>query len=159
MTYHVPALLNECIEGLNIQPSGIYVDVTFGGGGHSRRILEVLGDGRLIAFDQDDDAKKNKPVDNRFLFLSQNFRFLRSNLRYSGVERIDGLLADLGVSFHQFDEAERGFSFRFDADLDMRMNNSGGNTAADIINAYEKIELIRILRDYGELKGPGLIAY
>jgi 16S rRNA (cytosine1402-N4)-methyltransferase len=158
MTYHVPALLNECIEGLNIQPSGIYVDVTFGGGGHSRRILEVLGDGRLIAFDQDDAAEKNKPVDNRFLFLSQNFRFLRSNLRYSGVERIDGLLADLGVSFHQFDEAERGFSFRFDADLDMRMNNSGGNTAADIINAYEKIELIRILRDYGELKGPGRIA-
>ncbi len=158
MTYHVPALLNECIEGLNIQPKGIYVDVTFGGGGHSKRILELLGDGKLIAFDQDSDAEKNKPVDNRFLFLNQNFRFLRSNLRHNGIESIDGLLADLGVSFHQFDEAGRGFSFRFDSDLDMRMNNKGGKTAAEILNSYKRDDLIIVLRDYGELKGSGRIA-
>lgn len=158
MTYHVPALLHECIEGLNIQSTGIYVDVTFGGGGHSRKILEMMGDGRLIAFDQDSDAEKNKPVDDRFLFLNQNFRFLRANLRQEGVEKIDGLLADLGVSFHQFDEATRGFSFRFDADLDMRMNNSAQKTAADILNSYDKEELVRVLRDFGELKGAWRMA-
>jgi len=158
MTYHVPALLNECIEGLNIQSSGIYVDVTFGGGGHSRRILELIEDGRLIAFDQDSDAEKNKPVDDRFLFLNQNFRFLRSNLRHNGVDRIDGLLADLGVSFHQFDEATRGFSFRFDAALDMRMNSNARETAADILNLYNKDELMRVLRDFGEIRGVGRIA-
>jgi 16S rRNA (cytosine1402-N4)-methyltransferase len=158
MAYHVPALLKESIEGLNIQPTGIYVDVTFGGGGHSKGILEQLGEGKLIAFDQDKDAEKNKPVDNRFLFLNQNFRFLRSNLRYHGVEEIDGLLADLGVSFHQFDEAKRGFSFRFDSELDMRMNSKAGKTAADILNTYEKGDLADILREYGEIKGPGRIA-
>lgn len=158
MTYHVPALLDECIEGLNIQSKGIYVDVTYGGGGHSKRILELLGDGKLIVFDQDSDAEINKPVDNRFLFLNQNFRFLRSNLRHHGVESIDGLLADLGVSFHQFDEATRGFSFRFDSNLDMRMNSKGVKTAADILNSYEKRDLINVLRDYGELNGPGRIA-
>ncbi len=158
MAYHVPALLKQSIEGLNIQPTGIYVDVTFGGGGHTKEILELLGEGKLIAFDQDRDAEKNKPVDNRFLFLNQNFRFLRSNLRYHGVESIDGLLADLGVSFHQFDEAKRGFSFRFDSKLDMRMNNTGAKTAADILNSYKKGDLIYILREYGELRGPGRIA-
>lgn len=146
------------MEGLNIQSNGIYVDVTFGGGGHSRRILELLDKGRLIAFDQDSDAEKNKPVDDRFLFLNQNFRFLRTNLRYHGIEKIDGLLADLGVSFHQFDEASRGFSFRFDAQLDMRMNSKGDKTAADLLNSYTKAELVDVFRNYGELKGPGRIA-
>ncbi len=119
MKYHVPALLNECIDGLNIQPDGIYVDVTFGGGGHSKEILRHLGDGRLIAFDQDSRAEQNGPVDDRFLFLNQNFRFLKNNLRYNGVDFIDGLIADLGVSFYQFDEPERGFSFRPDSVRDM----------------------------------------
>ncbi len=158
MMYHVPALLTECVEGLSIQPSGIYVDVTFGGGGHSRRILESLEDGMLIAFDQDSDAEKNKPVDDRFLFLNQNFRFLRNNLRYAGFEEIDGLLADLGVSFHQFDVPERGFSFRHQADLDMRMNSDSSLSAADILNNYERDDLLRIFREYGEVKRPmGLV--
>lgn len=158
MAYHVPALLKQSIEGLNIQPSGIYVDATFGGGGHSKGILELLGEGKLIAFDQDRDAEKNRPVDNRFLFLNQNFRFLKSNLRYHGVESIDGLLADLGVSFHQFDEPKRGFSFRFDSELDMRMNSRGDNTAADILNTRDRGDLVNILREYGEIRGPGRIA-
>lgn len=152
--YHVPALLTECVEGLNIQPSGIYVDVTFGGGGHSKKILESLDDGMLIAFDQDSDAENNKPVDNRFLFLNQNFRFLRNNLRFAGFEKIDGLLADLGVSFHQFDVPERGFSFRYQADLDMRMNAESGQTAADVLNYYERNDLLRIFREFGEVKKP-----
>jgi len=152
--YHVPALLNECVEGLNIQPTGTYVDVTFGGGGHSRKILESLGEGMLIAFDQDSDAEKNKPVDDRFLFLNQNFRFLRNNLRFTGFEKIDGLLADLGVSFHQFDVPERGFSFRYSASLDMRMNSESGKTAADVLNKYERDDLLRIFREYGEIKKP-----
>lgn len=154
MMYHVPALLTECVEGLNIQPSGIYVDVTFGGGGHSKKILESLDDGMLIAFDQDSDAENNKPVDNRFLFLNQNFRFLRNNLRFAGFEKIDGLLADLGVSFHQFDVPERGFSFRYQADLDMRMNAESGQTAADVLNYYERNDLLRIFREFGEVKKP-----
>ena len=136
MMYHVPALLNECIDGLNIQPDGIYVDVTFGGGGHSKEILKRLDRGRLIAFDQDENAAINKPVDDRFLFINQNFRFLRNNLRYHGVENINGLIADLGVSFRQFDDPQRGFSYRFDEDLDMRMNQSAGTTAAAILNEY-----------------------
>lgn len=156
--YHVPALLNECIAGLNIQPEGIYVDATFGGGGHSLEILKHLGSGRLIAFDQDINAENNIPADERFLFLNQNFRFLRNNLIYAGVSSIDGLLADLGVSFHQFDEPGRGFSFRFDTPLDMRMNQSSRRTAAEILNSYPVTELQRLLREYGELNRAGQIA-
>ena len=125
MVYHIPALLNESIDGLNIRPDGIYVDVTFGGGGHSMEILKRLKTGRLIAFDQDEDALQNAPEDEKFLFLEQNFRFLKNNLRFNKIESIDGLIADLGVSFHQFDEPERGFTFRQDAPLDMRMNRKG----------------------------------
>src|SRR5665647_1287825 len=119
MVYHIPALLNESIDGLNIRPDGIYVDVTFGGGGHSKEILKRLTTGRLIVFDQDDDARLNAPDDNKFLFLNQNFRFLKNNLQFNNISSIDGLIADLGVSFHQFDEPERGFTFRQDAPLDM----------------------------------------
>lgn len=156
--YHVPALLNECIDGLNIQPGGIYVDVTFGGGGHSLEILKHIGNGRLVVFDQDINAGKNIPDDPRILFLNQNFRFLRNNLRFAGIMMFDGLIADLGVSFHQFDEPERGFSFRFDTPLDMRMNRSALKTAAEILNRYSAEELSRVLKDYGELKGTARIA-
>jgi 16S rRNA (cytosine1402-N4)-methyltransferase len=156
--YHIPALLNESIEGLNIQPGGVYVDVTFGGGGHSIEILSRMTGGRLIVFDQDAGAESNLPDDPRILFLNQNFRFLRNNLLYEGVKEVDGIIADLGVSFHQFDRPERGFSFRFDAPLDMRMNNRGGRTAADIINGYPPEELARVIREYGELKRASAIA-
>ncbi|MDT8400687.1 MAG: 16S rRNA (cytosine(1402)-N(4))-methyltransferase RsmH [Bacteroidales bacterium] len=158
MLYHVPALLNECIDGLNIQPDGIYVDVTFGGGGHSLEILKRLDRGKLIAFDQDENAEKNKPVDDRFLFINQNFRFLRNNLRYHGVEKINGLVADLGVSFRQFDDPERGFSYRFESDLDMRMDQAAGKTAADILNNYPADRLRKIFRDYGEFRNAGALA-
>ena len=131
MVYHVPALLDESIKGLNIRPQGIYVDVTFGGGGHSMEILKRLKGGRLIAFDQDEDASRNVPDDKRFIFLNQNFRFLKNNLEFNGMSSIDGLIADLGVSFHQFDEPDRGFTFRQDVSLDMRMNKKGQVTAAD----------------------------
>lgn len=158
MLYHVPALLNECIDGLNIQPDGIYVDVTFGGGGHSREILKRLDKGKLIAFDQDENAEINKPVDDRFLFINQNFRFLRNNLHYRGIEKINGLVADLGVSFRQFDDPDRGFSYRFESDLDMRMNQASGSTAAGIVNKYTAAELTRLLRDYGEFRNAGALA-
>lgn len=158
MAYHVPALLDECVDGLNIQPSGVYVDLTFGGGGHSKRILEILEDGVLAAFDQDENAERNRPVDDRFLFFNQNFRFLKANLRYAGLEKIDGILADLGVSFYQFDEPERGFSFRYPAQLDMRMNPGSALKASDILNTYEAPQLIKIFRDYGEIKNPGRLA-
>jgi 16S rRNA (cytosine1402-N4)-methyltransferase len=158
MVYHVPALLDECVDGLNIQPSGVYVDLTFGGGGHSKRILEILEDGVLAAFDQDENAERNRPVDDRFLFFNQNFRFLKANLRYAGLEKIDGILADLGVSFYQFDEPERGFSFRYPAQLDMRMNPGSALKASDILNTYEAPQLIKIFRDYGEIKNPGRLA-
>ena len=138
-TYHVPVLLHESIDGLNIQPGGIYVDVTFGGGGHSREILARLeGDAHLYGFDQDADAEANIPHDRRFTFVRSNFRYLRNWMRYYGVERIDGLLADLGVSSHHLDDASRGFSFRFDAPLDMRMNKRAGVSAADVVNDYEE---------------------
>ena len=156
--YHIPALLNESIEGLDIQPGGIYVDVTFGGGGHSMEILSHLEKGRLIVFDQDASAANNIPDDQRILFLNQNFRFLRNNLLYEGVEEIDGIIADLGVSFHQFDTPERGFSFRFDSQLDMRMNSSGGRSAEDIVNGYRQEELTRVLKEYGELNRAKAIA-
>lgn len=159
MAYHVPALLEETIKGLNIKPSGIYVDVTFGGGGHSREILKNLGpDGRLIAFDQDEEAEKNVPDDGRVVFLNQNFRFLKNNLRFNGIEHIDGLLADLGVSFHQFDDASRGFSFRMDCDLDMRMNRNASVDAAYLINNMEEERLADILYSYGELQNSRQIA-
>jgi 16S rRNA (cytosine1402-N4)-methyltransferase len=158
MVYHIPALLKESIDGLNIQPDGIYVDVTFGGGGHSREILNRLKTGKLVAFDQDEDAGLNIPTDERFLFLNQNFRFLRNNLRFNNIESIDGLIADLGVSFHQFDVPERGFSFRQDAPLDMRMSQNGGVTAAHLLEITEESELADIFYKYGELSDSRRIA-
>ena len=149
--YHLPALLNESIAGLNLRPDGIYVDVTFGGGGHSRAILKQLTTGRLLAFDQDTDAAANVINDERFTLLCQNFRYLKNNLRYHGVSAIDGLIADLGVSFHQFDEQERGFSFRGDAELDMRMNRQSPVKASDILRTYEEERLADIFYNYGEL--------
>ena len=152
--YHVPALLQESMEGLDIQPSGIYVDVTFGGGGQSREILNRLGeDGRLFGFDQDADAEQNIPADERFVFVRSNFRYLYNFMRYHGVAgQVDGLLADLGVSSHHFDDEERGFSFRFDGDLDMRMNQRAGKTAADVMNTYTEEQLTDVFYLYGELK-------
>ena len=158
-TYHVPVMLDESIELLDIRPGGTYVDVTFGGGGHSRGILERLSDsGRLFAFDQDRDARRNLPDDPRLVFVESNFRFMRGWLRCHGVERVDGILADLGVSSHHFDTRQRGFSFRFDAPLDMRMNQRARLSAADVVNRYETGKLIRIFRDYGELDAPHRIA-
>ena len=153
-TYHVPVLLKESIDGLAIQPDGVYVDVTFGGGGHSREILRRLGPkGRLYGFDQDSDAEQNIVGDDRFVFVRSNFRYVKQWMRYYGVERVDGLLADLGVSSHHFDDAERGFSFRYeDAPLDMRMNKRAALTAADIVNGYSEEQLADIFRLYGELK-------
>jgi 16S rRNA (cytosine1402-N4)-methyltransferase len=158
MIYHIPALLKESIDGLNIQPDGIYVDVTFGGGGHSMEILKRLRNGRLIAFDQDEDAMINSPDDKRFLFLNQNFRFLKNNLLFNNIESIDGLIADLGVSFHQFDEPERGFTFRHDGPLDMRMNKNGMVTAAQLLNSMDEKSLADIFYRYGELSNSRRIA-
>ena len=158
-TYHVPVLLNESIDGLNIHPDGVYVDVTFGGGGHSREILKRLGkNGHLYSFDQDADAEKNIVNDDRFTFVRSNFRYISNWMRYYEVDHIDGLLADLGVSSHHFDDAERGFSFRFDAPLDMRMNKRAGMTAADIVNNYDEKQLADVLYLYGELKQSRRIA-
>lgn len=158
-TYHVPVLLNESIDGLDIQPDGVYVDVTFGGGGHSREILRRLGkNGRLFSFDQDADAEKNIIDDDRFTFVRSNFRYISNWMRYYEIDQIDGLLADLGVSSHHFDDAERGFSFRFDAPLDMRMNKQAGLTAADIVNGYDEKQLADVLYLYGELKQSRHIA-
>ncbi|MBQ8127101.1 MAG: 16S rRNA (cytosine(1402)-N(4))-methyltransferase RsmH [Prevotella sp.] len=159
-TYHVSVLLNESVGGLDIQPDGIYVDVTFGGGGHSREILRRLGPGgRLFGFDQDEDAEKNIVGDARFTFVRSNFRYLKQWMRYYGVEQIDGLLADLGVSSHHFDDPERGFSFRFDdAALDMRMNKRAGMTAADVVNGYTEEQLADVFYLYGELKQARRIA-
>lgn len=150
--YHIPVLLHASIDALNIDPDGVYVDVTFGGGGHSREILTRLDQGRLFAFDQDPDAKRNVPDNTRFTLIPQNFRYMRNFLRLYGVTQVDGILADLGVSSHQFDAAERGFSIRFDAPLDMRMSQQGEVTAASILNEAEEHELTRILRNYGEVK-------
>jgi len=152
MMYHLPVLLNECIEGLQINPNGIYVDVTFGGGGHSARILEKLENGHLYAFDQDADALKNTFNDDRFTLIHENFRHIKRFLRLYGVKQVDGILADLGVSSHQFDTAERGFSTRFDGPLDGRMDQRESNTASHILNTYEVNDLTRIFRLYGELK-------
>ena len=158
-TYHVPVLLTESIDGLAIKPDGVYVDVTFGGGGHSREILRRLGPaGHLYSFDQDADAEKNVVADDRFTFVRSNFRYIKQWMRYYGVEQIDGLLADLGVSSHHFDDAERGFSFRFDAPLDMRMNKRAGLTAADVVNNYTEEQLADVFYLYGELKQSRRIA-
>jgi 16S rRNA (cytosine1402-N4)-methyltransferase len=151
-TYHIPVLLNYCIEGLNIIPNGTYVDLTFGGGGHSKEILKHLNqDGRLIAFDQDKDALENIPSDNRLLFIPQNFKFIKNYLKLNGIKNVDGILGDLGVSSHQFDSAERGFSLRFDGPLDMRMNQDAKISAKEVINDYDEQSLTKIFKNYGEL--------
>lgn len=159
MVYHIPVLLKESVDGLDINPDGVYVDVTFGGGGHSREILSQLGDnGHLFSFDQDADAENNIVDDPRFTFVHSNFRWLSNWMRYYDIEHIDGLLADLGVSSHHFDDAERGFSFRYDAPLDMRMNREGGKTAADIVNDDTEEHLADIFYLYGELRRSRQIA-
>ena len=158
-TYHVPVMLDECISALNIKPNGIYVDLTMGGGGHTREILKHLGpEGHLYSLDQDPDAEANAPQDERHTFVASNFRFLRGALRLRGVERVDGILADLGVSSHHFDAKHRGFSFRGEALLDMRMNTRGGRTAADIVNTYTNDALAKIFAEYGELDTTWKIA-
>lgn len=158
-TYHVPVLLHESIEGMDLKPNGIYVDVTFGGGGHSKEILRQ-GDEtiRLLSFDQDEDAEKNIVNDERFTFVRSNFRYLHNFLRYHGIEQVDGILADLGVSSHHFDDSERGFSFRFDGNLDMRMNKRAGMTAAEVVNTYAEERLADIFYLYGELKNSRKLA-
>ena len=160
MEYHNPVLLHESIDALAIKKDGVYVDVTFGGGGHSREILSRLGaTGKLIAFDQDLDAKRNKIDDNRFILIEENFRYIGRFLKFYGVKKVDGILADLGVSSHQFDEAERGFSIRFDGELDMRMNQSSKTSAKKIINTYTEEMLANILFMYGELRNARAIAH
>ncbi|MBO5828422.1 MAG: 16S rRNA (cytosine(1402)-N(4))-methyltransferase RsmH [Paludibacteraceae bacterium] len=157
--YHTPALLYPCMDGLAIKPSGIYVDVTFGGGGHSREILSRLNsEGRLFGFDQDLDAMQNIIEDTRFTFVRSNFRYISNFMEYHGVDKVDGILADLGVSFHHFDESDRGFSFRFDGKLDMRMNQRAVMTAADVLNRYTEEQLADLFYYYGELKSARKIA-
>jgi 16S rRNA (cytosine1402-N4)-methyltransferase len=157
--YHIPVMLNECLEGLNIHPNGVYVDVTFGGGGHSKAIFNKLSEkGKLISFDQDPDALKNGWVASNFTLVPSNFAYLKNHLRALGIEKVDGILADLGVSSHQFDEGKRGFSIRTNDALDMRMNQNGSLSAEVVVNTYEEEELIRIFRKYGELNSPGKIA-
>lgn len=159
-TYHVPVLLQQSVDGMAVRPDGIYVDVTFGGGGHSREILSRLGpEGHLYSFDQDADAERNIPdADGRFTFVRSNFRYLTNWMRYYGVDGVDGILADLGVSSHHFDDETRGFSFRFDAPLDMRMNGRAGLTAADVVNRYDEESLARLFYLYGELKNSRRLA-
>ncbi len=158
-TYHEPVLLQECIDALDIKPGGIYVDATFGGGGHSRAILEKLShDGALVAFDRDADARRNAPSDPRFTLVPSDYRWVKNHLRFLGKLPVDGLLADLGVSSHQFDTAERGFSFRFDAPLDMRMNQQGQCTAAHLVNSLDEQALTELLRTYGEVEQPHKVA-
>lgn len=156
--YHVPVLLNESVGGLEIKADGDYVDVTFGGGGHSREIFSRLKSGRLFAFDQDEDAAANVIHDDRFFFIRHNFKYIRNFLKYYGVEQVDGILADLGVSSHDFDVAERGFSFRFDGDLDMRMNRNSPQTAADLVNSYTEDQLRKVFREFGEIDNAGRLA-
>ena len=159
LTYHVPVLLKESVDGMNICPNGTYVDVTFGGGGHSREILSRLEkDGRLLGFDQDEDAERNIVDDPRFIFVRSNFRYLHNFLHYHDIEKVDAILADLGVSSHHFDDSERGFSFRFDGALDMRMNKRAGLTAADVVNTYAEERLADIFYLYGELKNSRKLA-
>lgn len=159
MEYHNPVLLKETVDGLNIQPNGVYVDVTFGGGGHSREMISRLGsNGKLFAFDQDLDALNNAIDDERFILINENFRFIKRFLRFHGIKQVDGILADLGVSSHQFDVAERGFSTRFEAELDMRMNQKGELSAYHVINEYEEAALKSVLLEFGELKNAGAMA-
>ncbi len=158
-TYHVPVLLKQSVDGLVVTPDGVYADATFGGGGHSREILSRLsGKGHLYGFDQDADAMANTLPDPRFTFVYSNFRYMRNFMRYYGIDKLDGILADLGVSWHHFDDAERGFSFRFDAPLDMRMNQKEGRSAADVLNDYDEESLARIFYLYGELQCGGRLA-
>lgn len=159
LTYHVPVLLKESVDGMMIRPGGTYVDVTFGGGGHSREILSRLDKGgRLLGFDQDEDAERNIVNDPHFTFVRSNFRYLHNFLRYHNIEKVDAILADLGVSSHHFDDSERGFSFRFDGELDMRMNKRAGLTAADVVNTYEEERLANLFYLYGELKNSRKLA-
>lgn len=159
LAYHVPVLLKESVDGMNIHSGGTYVDVTFGGGGHSREILSRLNEGgTLLAFDQDEDAEKNIVNNPHFIFVRSNFRYLHNFLRYHGISQVDAILADLGVSSHHFDDSERGFSFRFDGKLDMRMNKRAGATAADIVNSYDEERLADVLYLYGELRNSRKIA-
>ncbi|MCD8261581.1 MAG: 16S rRNA (cytosine(1402)-N(4))-methyltransferase RsmH [Bacteroides sp.] len=159
ITYHIPVLRNESVDGMNIRPDGTYVDITFGGGGHSREILNRLGEkGRLLGFDQDEDTLNNLPEDERFTFVKSNFCYLKNFLRYHGIEKVDAILADLGVSSHHFDDSSRGFSFRFNGKLDMRMNQAASLTAADVLNTYPEEELARIFYLYGELKNSRKLA-
>lgn len=159
MEYHNPVLLKETVDGLNIKPDGVYVDVTFGGGGHSKEIMSRLGkNGRLVAFDQDEDALQNAIDDDRFLLINENFRNIKRFLRFHGIKEVDGILGDFGVSSHQFDVAERGFSTRFDAELDMRMNRRGDLSAFHVVNEYDEQDLKRVFVQYGELKNGGAMA-
>ena len=159
MEYHNPVLLKESVDGLNVKPDGIYVDVTFGGGGHSREILSRLGpNGKLFAFDQDEDALANAINDDRFVLINENFRFIKRFLRFYNVKNVDGILGDLGVSSHQFDVPERGFSTRFDAELDMRMSQKNDLNAYKVVNEYDEVNLRRVFLDYGELKNAPAIA-
>jgi 16S rRNA (cytosine1402-N4)-methyltransferase len=159
MEYHNPVLLQASVDGLNIKPDGIYVDVTFGGGGHSKEILKRLGpDGKLFAFDQDEDALANALPDERFILINENFRFIKRFLRFYGIKSVDGILADLGVSSHQFDVPERGFSTRFDAGLDMRMSQKNDLNAYRVVNEYDEANLKRVFLDYGELKNAPVLA-
>ena len=158
-SYHTPVMLSEVLENLGIHPNGIYVDCTFGGGGHSRAILQRLNEkGRLVAFDQDEDARRNIPTDDRVLFIPNNFRYLHRFLRLNGIDTVDGILADLGVSSHQFDEAQRGFSIRFDSSLDMRMDQRQTKTAGDILNSYSEQQLHKLFEQYGEVTNSKTLA-
>ena len=158
-TYHIPALLQPCMEHLDIKPDGIYVDVTFGGGGHSKEILRRLGPkGRLVSFDQDSDAQRNLVDDPRFTFVCSNFKYLQNFLEYHNIDKVDGILADLGVSSHHFDEQSRGFSFRFDAELDMRMNTKARQKASDLLNSYDEAKLADVFFFYGEMKNARKLA-
>ena len=159
MSYHKPVLLKESVDGLNIKEDGVYVDVTFGGGGHSKEILSRLGnDGKLLAFDQDEDALENAIDDDRFQLINENFRYIKQFLKFYGIQKVDGILADFGVSSHQFDKAERGFSTRFDADLDMRMSKRNIISAYDVVNAYSYDDLRRVLFQYGDLRNANTMA-
>lgn len=158
MSYHVPVLLQASVEGLNIKPEGTYVDVTFGGGGHSKLILEKLKEGRLIAFDQDEQAIMNHPGNENLLLINSNFRYMRNYLRANGIQHVDGILADLGISSHQIDVPERGFSTRFDGPLDMRMDRQSGLTAELVVNEYDEAKLMEVFSQYGELKNSGRVA-
>ncbi len=159
MSYHNPVLLTEAVDGLNIKDNGIYVDVTFGGGGHSKEILKRLGsDGKLLAFDQDEDALENTIDDDRFQLINENFRYIKQYLKFYGIRKVDGILADFGVSSHQFDKAERGFSTRFDADLDMRMSNRNSVSAYDVVNTYSYDDLRKVLFQYGDLRNANALA-